>query len=107
MLSVLDVMDLKRRKDVDGLVRALQYQGDTAVRAEAAGSLGHLGDLRSVDPLISTLQDDSDPYVRSVAARALGNLGDMRAQSALLNALESDTLDVGLAAGEALNNLKA
>lgn len=106
MLSVLDVMNLKRRKDVDGLIRALQYQGDTAVRAEAALSLGQLGDLQAVDPLISTLQGDSDPYVRSVAARALGSLGDIRAQSALLNTLQSDTLEVGSAAGEALSKLR-
>ena len=106
MLSVLDVMNLKRRKDVDGLIRALEYQGDTAVRAEAALSLGKLGDLQAVDPLISTLQGDSDPYVRSVAARALGSLGDIRAQSALLNTLQSDTLEVGLAAGEALSKLR-
>jgi HEAT repeat protein len=106
MLSVSDVMDLKKRKDVDGLIRALQYQGDPAVRAEAAGSLGHLGDLRAVGSLISALQGDPDPYVRSVAARALGNLGDIRAQSALLNALESDTLEVGLEAGEALGKLR-
>jgi len=106
MLTILDVMDLKRKGDIDGLIRALQYQGDTAVRAEAAGSLGHLGELRAVDSLISTLQGDSDPYVRSVAARALGNLGDIRAQNALQNALESDTLEVGLVAGEALLKLK-
>jgi HEAT repeat protein len=106
MLSVSDVMDLKKRKDVNGLIRALQYQGDTAVRAEAASSLGHLGDLQAVDPLISTLQSDTDPYVRSLAATALGNLGDTGAQGALLNALQSDTLEVGAAAGEALIKLR-
>ncbi len=105
MLTVLDVMDLKRKEDIDALIRALQYQNDTAVRAEAALSLGRLGDLRAVEPLISTLQSDSDPYVRSLAATALGNLGDTRAQGALLNALQSDTLEVGAAAGEALSKL--
>ncbi len=99
-------MDLKRKGDIDGLIRALQYQDDTAVRAEAALSLGQLGDLRAVDSVISILQDDSDPYVRSVAARALGNLGDVRAERALFEALDSDTIDVSLAAGEALTKLR-
>ena len=106
MLTVLNVMDLKRKGDIDGLISALQYQDDTALRAEAALSLGQLGDLRAVDSLISILQDDSDPYVRSVAARALGNLGDVRAERALFEALDSDTIDVSLAAGEALGKLK-
>ena len=106
MLTVLDVMDLKRKGDIDGLIHALQYQDDTAVRAEAALSLGQLGDLQAVDSLISILQDDSDPYVRSVAARALGNLGDKRAEISLFEALNNDFYAVSLAAGEALTKLK-
>jgi len=106
MLTVSNVMDLKRKGDIDALISALQYQDDTAVRAEAALSLGQLGDLRAVDSLISILQDDSDPYVRSVAARALGNLGDVRAERALFEALDNDCIDVSLAAGESLGKLK-
>ena len=106
MPSVLDVMDLKKRKDVNGLIRALQYQGDTAVRAEAALSLGQLDDLQAVDPLVSMLQSDNDPYVRSLAAKALGDLGDSRARDALLNCLQNDTLEVGMEASKALSKLK-
>ena len=51
MLAILDVMDMRRAKGVDGLIRALQHQGDLAVRAEAAQSLGQLGDLQAVEPL--------------------------------------------------------
>jgi HEAT repeat protein len=105
VLTILDVMGLKRKGDIEALIRALQYRDDTAVRAEAAMALGKLGDLRAVEPLISTLQSDSDPYVRSVSATALGNLGDTRAQEDLLNALQGDTLEVGAAAGEALRKL--
>ena len=106
MLTVFNVMDLKRKGDIDALISALQYQDDTAVRAEAALSLGQLGDLQAVDPLISILEDDSDPYVRSVAARALGNLGDKRAWRALFEALDKDYYPVSIAAGKALSKLK-
>lgn len=106
MLTVSDIMDLKKRKDINGLIHALQYQGDTAVRAEAARSLGQLGDLQAVDSLISTLQSENDPYVRSLAAKALGNLGDSRASGALLSCLQRDTLEVGIEAGRALSKLK-
>ena len=106
MLTVTDVMDLKEKGDIDGLIGALQYQDDTAVRAEAAGSLGHLGDLRAVDSLITVLQDDSDPWVREVAVRALGNLGDVRAERSLFGALDNDFINVSLAAGEALTKLR-
>ena len=57
MLSILDVMEMKKRNDVEGLIRALQYQDDIAVRAEAASSLGELGDRQAVEPLISTLHN--------------------------------------------------
>jgi HEAT repeat protein len=106
MLTISDVMGLKKRKDVNGLIRALQYRGDTAVRAEAALSLGQLGDVQAVDSLVSTLQSDSDPYVRSLAATALGDLGDARARSALLSALQNDTMEVGAAASKALSRLR-
>jgi len=106
MLSILDVMDLKRRKDVGGLVLALQYQGDLAVRAEAARSLGQLGDFQAVLPLISALQNDNDPYVRSLAAKSLGDIGDSKAFEALLYCLENDTLEVSLEASNAISKLK-
>ena len=105
MPTILDVMDMRRAKDVDGLIRALQHQGDLAVRAEAAQSLGQLGELEAVEPLISTLESDADPYVRSLAATALGELGDARAEGALADASQSDTLEVGLAASKALAKL--
>lgn len=100
MLTVLDVMNMKREKDVDGLIQALQDQ-DIAVRAEAASSLGKLSDMKAVEPLISMLQYDSDPYVRSLAARALGELGDPRAMEPLRNAIMNDTMEVSLEAGKA------
>jgi hypothetical protein len=104
MLTISDVMKMKERRDIDCLIQALQDQ-DIGVRAEAASSLGQLGDEKAVIPLISALQDDSDPYVRSLAARALGFLGDPRAKEALMNALTNDALEVGVGASNALVNV--
>jgi len=98
-------MRLKREKDTKALIGALQYRGDTAVRAEAAMSLGQLGDLQAVTPLISVLQGDSNPYVRSRAAQALGDLGDARARDALMHCLENDMHEVSLKAIEALSKI--
>jgi HEAT repeat protein len=106
MVTVSDVMKMKERKDVGGLIRALQDR-DIAVRAEAASSLGQLGDQKAVVPLISSLQNDSDPYVRSLAAKALGQLGEPRARDALMACIANDTLEVSLAASEAQFQLEA
>jgi len=100
MLTISDVMKMKEQKDVDGLLGSLQDH-DIAVRAEAASSLGQLGNLKAVVPLISTLQNDSDPYVRSLAAKALGELGDPRAMEPLRSAILNDTMEVSMEAGKA------
>jgi HEAT repeat protein len=105
MISIVDVMNMKKQNDIEGLIRALEYRDDLAVRAEAAGSLGNLGDMRAVKPLILTLQQDNDPYVRSLAAKALGDLGDPSAEEVLMHCLGNDTLEVGLEAGKALSQL--
>ncbi len=105
MITILDVMNMKKQNDIKGLIQALEYYDDIAVRAEAAESLGNLGDLQAVKPLILMLEHEDNPYVRSLAAKALGNLGDSSAKSVLLNCLEHDTHEVGLEAGKALNKL--
>jgi len=104
MVTILDVMQMKRNGDIEGLTGAL-LDPDIAVRAEAASSLGSLGDRTAVEPLVSCLRDDSDPYVRSLAAEALGDLGDPNARVVLLDALASDTMEVSMSAAKALGSL--
>lgn len=106
MLTVADVMRMKEQKDLKGLLRALRDQ-DIAVRAEAASSLGQLGNRNAVVALVTTLRADSDPYVRSLAAKALGLLGDPRAKEALMNCLANDSLEVSAVACDALGQLEA
>ena len=104
MMTISDVMRMKERGDIEGLTGAL-HDPDIAVRAEAASSLGSLGDRSAVEPLITALRSDSDPYVRSLAVGALGDLGDPNARAVLLDALANDTMEVSMAAAKALQSL--
>lgn len=71
---------------VEPLLQALQHRS-SQVRANAAQSLGKLGDERGVEPLIQALQDP-DFFVRAQAARALGELRDPSATIPLIQQLQ-------------------
>lgn len=79
---------LKKRKDVERLIRALHHR-DWHVRMDAAEALGILGDERAIPSLIDTLKDESR-HVRREAAIALGTLGDKRAIEPLIQALRNE-----------------
>jgi DNA-directed RNA polymerase subunit RPC12/RpoP len=73
-----NIDELAAKKDVKGLIKALEYQKDQNVRRAAAEELGDIGDARAVEPLIIALKDKYE-NVRSFAAEALGKIGDARA----------------------------
>jgi hypothetical protein len=84
-----DVVKMKAKRDVKGLIKALGYQGDASVRNKAAEALGELRDARAVMPLIAILKDkDSD--VRKAVVIALGQIRDARAVEPLILALKND-----------------
>ncbi len=87
-LGELNVKLLKRRRDVDGLIKVLQTGAHPESREEAAEALGEIRDPKAVDPLIGALKD-RDHEVREEAAEALGKIGDRRAAEPL-NALLGD-----------------
>lgn len=62
---------------------------DSAVRAEAAGSLGSLGEKRGFEYLEATYQQEADWLVRYSIVVALGQLKDPRSFDILCNALKS------------------
>jgi HEAT repeat protein len=73
-----DVAQLKAKRDVQGLIRALGYTADPNVRRAAAAALGELGDARAVDPLILALKNpawEHDWHDTAAAADALARLG--------------------------------
>jgi len=78
---------------VDDLIWDLSYDASPTVRAEAAISLGRVGDARAVDPLIEALSDGNE-LVRAAAAQALGRIGDPKAVDPLIRTLNSVQYDV-------------
>ena len=77
------------RSAVPALINVLLNDDDDALRSEAAGTLGELGDKRAVPALINALNDD-DEWIRASAVDALGELGDKSAVPALINALNDE-----------------
>jgi len=69
-----NIPKMKRSRDVEGLVRALGYQKDPAIRSGAAVALGETGDARAVSPLILCLSDDYE-QVCIAAFKALWEIG--------------------------------
>lgn len=89
-----NIEKMRARKDVQGLIKALDFKKDAKrydkaiVRGAAAKALGELGDVHAVEPLIKALSDPQG-YVRSSAAIGLGTLGDRRAVEPLIVVLAS------------------
>ena len=54
-----NVEKLKSKKDVKGLIKALQYGEDWQIRKDAAEAIGDIGDAKAVDPIIQVLNDES------------------------------------------------
>ena len=87
LLGPPDIDTLESRRDIDGLIKALDYDskketGSQPIRCHAATALGSLGDPRAVPPLIKRLNDDI--IVSGEAAWALGKIGDARAVEPLI-----------------------
>ena len=112
-----DIARLAAKRDVTGLVKALEYQrskdfardfsGSFAAqrtRVGAAAALASLGDPRAVEPLIAAMED-ADHDVRAAVAEALGQFGDLRAVALLVAALADGYEDAHNAAVTALSRL--
>ncbi len=101
-----NVEKMKAKKDVDGLIKALEHK-DKVVRRCAAIALGEIKDKLAVEPLIEALKDKEDEWVRINAAEALGYIGDERAAEPLTRVLEDGSEDVQKAAKKALKKIEA
>ena len=112
-----NVSRLAARKDLDGLIKALQYQKDAAIPAASASALGELGDPRAVGPLLAMLHDKRSPAAVAAivgalgkirdprAVEALGELGDPRSVEPLIGALHDGSASVRRAAAKALGRI--
>ena len=109
-----NIEKLKAKGNIKGLIKALGYKKDAAIRQAAAQALMEMGfgwsavealrkigDARAVEPLIAALRDgDSD--VRYKAARALWGIGDPRAIEPLIALLHDANKGIRLNAAETL-----
>jgi HEAT repeat protein len=98
-----NVEKLERNKDIESLIKALNYQTDSHVRENAAKALGNIGDPKSIEPLIAALKDD-EFNVRKNAAEALGKMGTP-AVKPLIAALKSLDDEVRYNAVRALGDI--
>jgi HEAT repeat protein len=98
-----NVVDLKSKGDVEGLIEALNYENDHNVRLAAATALGKLEEDRAVEPLIDALDDRRE--VREVVILSLGRIGDPVAVDSLIRMLEDGNWDVRSSAAKALGQI--
>ena len=80
------------KQQLPEFIAALQY-GDWNVRANAAKTLGRIGDARALEPLIDALRDRRND-VRAAATVALGQLRNVRNTGTLIAALRDWRQDV-------------
>lgn len=75
---------MKSAKTVEPLLYLMFNDRDSAVRVDAARSLGEIGEARAVEFLITAM---ADADIRPTAIEALGKIGDRRAVPALVGVI--------------------
>jgi len=80
-----DISQLEEKKDVDGLMKALESENAESIRESAAAALGRIGDPRAVEALMAALINDLNVN----AIDALAEIGDTRAVEPLIDFLKS------------------
>ena len=106
-----DVDDLMAKKDVEGLIKALNNE-DYIVRKEASSALKYVGDQRAVDALIKSLEYENWHSkfsvlisVRANSAEALGKIGSKKAVPFLIESLHDNDVEVRWKSAEALGRI--
>ena len=94
---------MKSKGDVEGLIKALNFEKDHNLRISAAWASGELGDPNAIDPLVEALDDRK--RVKDVAAKALGEIGEPQAVGPLVELLEDENWEVRGTAAKALGKI--
>ena len=92
------------KRNISGLIKALNYPKDPKVREKAAYILGEIRGRGAVEPLIAALKD-TEVEVCEKAATALGKMGDTHAIDPLLETLKHKNYRVREATAKALDKL--
>lgn len=69
MATLDDIDTMRDKRDIDGLIRALEDE-DEFVRSQAALSLGTIADPKAREPLDQMRKEDPSPSAREAAATA-------------------------------------
>ncbi|MCU0725422.1 MAG: HEAT repeat domain-containing protein [Planctomycetes bacterium] len=91
---------------VPDLLRAVDKDEDSAVRAMAARMIGDLAAPEAGDPLVAKMADEYDPDVRVALAEALRKIKPAKASGVLIEALEDQHVGVRTEAARALGEMK-
>ena len=83
---------MESKRDTKGLLKALHYKEDSAVRQRAAQALGDIGDISAIDSLIEALRDEAW-QVRWEATESLSKIGRPAVES-LIELLKDENADV-------------
>jgi len=86
-----DVEKLKTKKNVKGLIKALNFYEDKEIRKKAACALGSIKDRRAIDPLISSALYDKEKIVRKNDVDALWAIGREKTIALLIKKLQNTT----------------
>ena len=81
MLRKPNVEELRKEKDLQGLMEALRYPGSALIRAQAAQALGQLNNSLAVESLIRSTRLDPAVEVQTAARQALEEMFGTNAQN--------------------------
>jgi len=102
-VSVIGAME--QRRDINGLLKALNNTKDPDVRHRTIDALGRLRSAEAADAILEILKKDKDETARERAIFALGCLKDKRASKSIMEILKNskEPENVRWAAAEAFN----
>ena len=78
-----NIEELRKDKDLDGLLKALRYPGSALTRAQAAQALGQLNNSLAVESLIRSTRLDPVVEVQAAARKALEDMFGTNAQNVI------------------------
>lgn len=110
-----NIENLEKKKDVKGLIKALNSKNDNVIRLDAVKALGSIGDARAVKPLINLLYNDdkgdqmamlnNDPDgIKHTAIESLISIGDPAVEP-LINILHDTDGNVRVYGASALGSI--
>jgi len=86
-----NIIKMEAKRDLKGLLKALEYKKDYHVRMAAVDALGRIGDRSAVEPLILMLED-CNSNLREAAVKALVKIDDTNTEEILIDFLKNSVL---------------